>query len=539
MPEPVAPGPGPAGIGPPPVPGPAGTGAPEPWQADDIELRSVGIDIGSSTSHLVFSRLRLHREAQRLSSRFAVVEREVLWHSPVSFTPYAADQRIDSGALAAFIDGCYQAAGLTPDDIDSGAVILTGEALKRRNARAIADLFAAHGGKFVCASAGHHLEAVMAAHGSGAVAFSRRASGPVLHLDVGGGTTKAAVIRDGEIVQTAAIAAGGRLVVTSGAVASRVDGPARVAARHLGLSLAHGEPVPAAVTGELAAALAGAVTELARGEVSSPLARDLLLTDPLRPVPRPAAVTVSGGVAEYLYGHEHREFADIGPALARALRQRLARDLPGVPLRECGPRIRATVIGASQFSVQVSGNTIDVAGKPVLPRMNLPVLYPRIDLSGPFTGAQVSDGIVDAAVRMDLASGPGEVALGFGWHGDPSYPRLRALAEGVLSGRSRIGRARHPLVLLLSGDVARSLGRLLREELGLGGPSVVLDGLELAEFDHVDIGQVIAPSGVVPVTIKSLLFGTGDPEPPPCRENGHPAGQGFQNCRAAPSADHA
>lgn len=500
-------------------------GAPAPWEADNIELRSVGIDIGSSTSHLVFSRLRLRREAQRLSSRFAVVEREVLWRSPVSFTPYVSGQDIDADALAAFIHGCYQAAGMTPGDIDSGAVILTGEALKRRNARAIADLFAAHGGRFVCASAGHHLEAVVAAHGSGAVALSRQASRPVLHLDVGGGTTKAALIQDGEILQTAAIAAGGRLVVagTGASTASRVEEPARVAARHLGMPLALGEPVPAAVAGKLADALAAAVTELARGEVSSPLARALLLTDPLTPAARPAAVTVSGGVAEYLYGHEHREFGDIAPALARALRRRLARDLPGVPLLECGQRIRATVIGASQFTVQVSGNTIDVAGERVLPRMNLPVLYPRIDLSGSVTPAQVSDGIVDAAARMGPAGGPGEVALGFAWRGDPSYPRLRALAEGILSGRSRIGRAHQPLVLLLSGDVARSLGRLLREELGLSGPAVILDGLELAEFDHVDIGQMIAPSGTVPVTIKSLLFGTDGPEPRPERPPGRGA----------------
>ena len=498
--------------------GPAGPEAaladgPAPWQADHIELRSVGIDIGSSTSHLVFSRLRLRREAQRLSSRFTVVAREVLWRSPVSFTPYTTGNLIDASALADFIDTCYRDAGVAPDDIDSGAVILTGEALKRRNARAIADLFAARSGKFVCASAGHHLEAVMAAHGSGAVAMSRQAGRPLLHLDVGGGTTKAALISGGEIQQTAAIAVGGRLVVTGDAAQPagtviRADEPARVAARHLGLPLALGEPVPPAVTGKLADAMAGAVTELAVGEVSSPLAEELLLTDPLRPAGPPQGVTVSGGVAEYFYGHEHRDFRDLAPALAEALRRRLASDLPGVPVLDCAQRIRATVIGASQFSVQVSGNTIDVAGEAALPWSNLPVLYPRIDLTGPIKPEQVSDAIVAAAVRMDLAGGPLEVALGFAWQGDPSYPRLRALAEGILAGRSRIGRAHQPLVLLLSGDVAKSAGRIMREELGLRGPAVVLDGLELAEFDHVDIGQVIRPSGTVPVTIKSLLFGT-------------------------------
>jgi ethanolamine utilization protein EutA len=345
--------------------------------------------------------------------------------------------------------------------------------------------------------------------------LSRDTGQTVLHLDIGGGTTKMALIRAGEVTETAAVAAGGRLVAMTGGVARRVEEPAAVAAGHLGIRLAVGEPVPEPAVAALAEALATAVTELAKGDVSSPLARALLVTGPPAEAAlhRPDVITVSGGVAEYLGGRETGDFGDIAPALARAVRRRLERDLAGVPVREAAHRIRATVIGASQFSVQVSGSTVDLGDQSLLPASNLPVLYPRIDLGGAFTPAGVSRAIAGSARRMDVTGAPGQVALGFGWAGDPSYPRLRALAEGILAGRSAAGLAGQPLVLLLSGDVAQSLGRLLRAELNAGVPILVLDGLDLTEFDYVDIGEVIRPAGVVPVVIKSLLFDAAGPEP--------------------------
>src|SRR6202035_2964306 len=141
------------------------------WSSDNVELTTVGIDIGSSTSHMMLARVHLQRLGTALWSRFVVVNRKVLWQSPILLTPYLPDYTIDVDELAGFISGCYAYAGVEPGDIDSGAVILTGEAIKRHNARAIADLFSEEGGRFVCASAGHHIDCQLAAHGSGAVAL--------------------------------------------------------------------------------------------------------------------------------------------------------------------------------------------------------------------------------------------------------------------------------------------------------------------------------------------------------------------------------
>src|SRR6266571_3805657 len=212
------------------------------YYTENIELTTVGIDIGSSTSHLMFSKLHLQRLGQYHSSRYVVVSRETIHRSPILLTPYTADYNINAEQLGEFIHQSYLEAELKPEDIDSGAIILTGEAVKRTNARAIADLFASEAGKFVCASAGHNLEAIMAAHGSGAVALSKAPARTVLNVDVGGGTSKLAVIQNGEIIETAAINVGGRLVAMdeSGCIV-RIEPAAMQVAEHLGMSLHLGD----------------------------------------------------------------------------------------------------------------------------------------------------------------------------------------------------------------------------------------------------------------------------------------------------------
>src|SRR5262252_6405151 len=199
------------------------------WAADNVELTTVGIDIGSSTSHLMFAHVHLQRLGTALSSRFVVVNRRIIWQSPILLTPYLADYTIDTDELAGFIGGCYQYADLEPADIDSGAVILTGEAIKRRNTRAIADLFAEEAGRFVCASAGHHMECHLSAQGSGAVALSRGHNATLLN-----------------------VAIGGRLIVEDPKIGLiRIEGPAQEVAKSLGLQLVLSQPRPPEHRGQI------------------------------------------------------------------------------------------------------------------------------------------------------------------------------------------------------------------------------------------------------------------------------------------------
>src|ERR1700674_2559651 len=181
------------------------------WIQDHVSLKSVGIDIGSAATQIIFSRINLRRLGEDLSSRYIVVSRETLFQSDVSLTPYRSEELIDEAKLGDIIDDAYAAAGIDADDIDTGAVILTGEALRRENAKAIAGIIAEKGGEFVCAAAGHHIEEMLAAYGSGAATLSNAAHQRILNIDIGGGTTKLAVVEHGKVVATAAVHVGGRL----------------------------------------------------------------------------------------------------------------------------------------------------------------------------------------------------------------------------------------------------------------------------------------------------------------------------------------
>src|SRR3954470_7181319 len=206
------------------------------WSQENVELKTVGIDIGSSTSHLLFAKVTMQRQSQGLSSRFTVIDRQIMWRSPIMLTPFLADGTIDAGSLANFIQGAYAQAGIQRSEIDSGAVILTGEAIKKTNARAIDDLFADEAGKFVCATAGHVLESRLAAQGSGAVRLSKQRGKCLLHVDIGGGTTKLTLIDNGIALASAAFAVGGRLLATDpDGQWTRVDDSARLVANELGL----------------------------------------------------------------------------------------------------------------------------------------------------------------------------------------------------------------------------------------------------------------------------------------------------------------
>jgi ethanolamine utilization protein EutA len=474
------------------------------WSQENVELRTIGIDIGSSTSHLLFARVVLQRQTQGLSSRFLVVSREVVWRSPIMLTPFLPDGTIDAHRLGHFIHDAYHEAGFRRSDIDSGAVILTGEAIKRKNARAIDELFAHEAGKFVCATAGHKLECTLAAHGSGAVKLSKQRDTCVLHVDIGGGTTKLALIDRGVILGVSAFAVGGRLLAQEDGAWTRVDDSTRLVAAELGLSTDAETFADAAVRQRIATRLAEVAVDRILGTAPDQLGQKLQLTDDLPRIVAPTLLTFSGGVSEYIFSHEDREYGDIAKVLAGSLTEQLAKRST-LPLVDPGQRIRATVIGASQFTVQVSGKTIYLPDNDVLPVHNVPVVLVELNGAETVPVAAVTSSIQAKLEQLDL-SPESRIAIAFSWTGDPEYTRLKAMASAIRQAVAPEGERREPLFLMIDGDVGRSIGHLLDEELNGSGKIVSIDGVQLQELDYVDVGEMITPPGVVPVVIKSLLF---------------------------------
>jgi ethanolamine utilization protein EutA len=478
------------------------------WIQDHVSLTSVGIDIGSSGTQVIFSQLNLRRLGEDLSSHYFVVSRETLFQSPVVLTPYKDEERIDQGALGAIIDDAYHMAGVEPEQVDIGAVILTGEALRRENAEAIAGIVAERAGDFVCATAGHHMEAMLAAFGSGAARVSADAGQRLLNIDIGGGTTKLAIIESGRVVATAAFHVGGRLQVVDGNQRIlRLDPAGRALAARAGFSWSVGDVIDPAALDHLAESMATVWVSAVRDADLPADIHKLYLTDRLADVGPIDGVMFSGGVAEYIYGRESRDFGDLGRRLGAALRRKLdAGELPWplLPAKEC---IRATALGASEYSVQLTGNTIYISNHgALLPRRNLQVLKPPCEFPAMIDPQTVAEAIQRHLTLFDLAAEDKEFALAFQWRGEPSYERIAAFARGIVAGLARSIASKQPLYLILDGDLAQTLGGVLRDDLGIESEVLVIDGIVLVDFDYIDLGKIRLPSHTVPVTVKSLVF---------------------------------
>ncbi|HET9822222.1 MAG TPA: ethanolamine ammonia-lyase reactivating factor EutA, partial [Burkholderiaceae bacterium] len=443
------------------------------WASDNVVLHSVGIDIGSSGTMVAFSRLHMQRVSDQLSTRFVVVSREPLHQSPVALTPYRDESSIDAEALGRLIEDAYGAAGLHPDDVDAGAVILTGEALRRHNSEAIGALLAEQGGEFVCATAGHHMESMLAVYGSGAARRSFDAGTRLLNVDIGGGTTKLGLVERGELRGTAAVHIGGRLVVVDAeGRLVRLDPAGREHARRAGFDWQLGQRVTRAQLARVAQGMADALMRVLAGRPSAADLRELMLTDPIEDLGALDGLMFSGGVGEYVYRREARDFGDLGKLLGEAIRERLDAGALPWPLLPAGECIRATVLGASEYSVQLSGNTTYVSAPGVLlPRKNLQVVpLPHAYGEGPVDAEAVAAALRQAFLRHDLGEGEQDVAVSLRWTGPPAYARLTALKDGLLAGLARSVAQGRSLYVVVDGDIALTLGYLIHEDPRVAAP---------------------------------------------------------------------
>jgi len=478
------------------------------WQRDNVKLSSVGIDIGSAGTQILFSYMHLRRQAVDLSSRYLVVERETLYESPVALTPYESDTLIDARALGEIVDEAYLNANLHPDNIDTGVVILTGEALRRENSERIAKILSEICGDLVCATAGHHMEATLAAHGSGAVQLSFDRGERVLNIDIGGGTTKLSVIDKGKILSTAALHIGARLLATdSGGVLQRLEPAGTAHAARAGFSWQLGDTVRDAELCEVADSMAKDLVAALTIKNPPSDVLEFYLTDAIDNLENIDSMIFSGGVAEFVYQREDREFGDLGKKLGHAIR-RMADDgvLPWQLLSD-SQGIRSTALGCSEFTAQLSGNTLYISDPEVLlPRRNAKVIRPDFEFTEEFDPRELSAAIRQHMVMFDVVDTDDNIVLAFHWDGTPQYQRIKAFAEGIrLAMADRLARGL-PIYVVLDADIALNLGTVLHKELSIDSGVMVIDGLALWDFDSIDIGKLRMPSNTVPVTIKSLVF---------------------------------
>ena len=442
-------------------------------------LLSVGLDVGTTSTQLVVSQLLVENRASGFSvPEMEITQRKILYRSPVYFTPLLEGNLVDGNQIRCIVEEEYRKAGIFREQVDTGAIIITGETSRRENARTVLSALSELAGDFVVATAGPDLESVLAAKGAGAVAWSEKTGKTVLHMDIGGGTSNLALIRDGKIVSTGCLNVGGRLVKFS--VSGAVDYLSPVVSRLTGMKV--GE-IP---TKEERQALAQQLTqalEMAAGRRERTDLLDKLMTEeavqPWVPPREAVVVSFSGGVADCI-----REavpdllFGDLGPELGRAIGQSsLCRGEYVLGMET----IRATVIGAGCHSAQLSGSTV-YHQNIQFPLKNLPL-------------AEISD--LSDLSRV-LAAQEETPVVSFAGRQSPSYREITQMAEGILS------RMKPPILLCLQQDMAKALGQALAVRLPQDAPILCIDRVRVGEGSFLDLGAPVG--GALPVVVKTLVL---------------------------------
>lgn len=473
------------------------------------QLLSVGIDVGTTTTQVVFSHLVLSDVARPGQvPRIQVEAKSVLYKSPIHFTPLSTPDEVNTEALKELIRREYELAGYTPQQVETGAVIVTGEIARTRNADAILAAISDLAGDFVVTVAGPNVESIIAGKGSGAATYSAEHFAQVTHIDIGGGTANAAIFRSGEFLSASAMAVGGRQLViekTSGIV-RHIPPPGQKIVDSLHLPIQVGHPVTMQALQAFCACMADLVADLALG-VETEFNRAFYLSPPLKQAEISRVLMFSGGIGTYFYHPVPVNSLadvfihnDVGPLLASALN--LNPRIQEFKRIEPDETVRATVMGAASQTITLSGSTI-WAEKELLPLRNLPVVRPAME--GMQSPSGISEALRLAARRWESGDDEGQVATVIDFPALIDFPTLQAVASGVVDYAGSRKDPSAPIVLILEHDYAQVLGQSIKA-MNPQLPVLVIDQVGLDEGDFIDLGSPILGGRVVPLSVKTLIF---------------------------------
>ncbi|MDR0308916.1 MAG: ethanolamine ammonia-lyase reactivating factor EutA, partial [Coriobacteriales bacterium] len=478
------------------------------------EILSVGIDIGTSTTQLVFTKIMLKNLASAFNiARIAIVGKTIIYRSEIYFTPLTADDRIDMDSVLQIIDREYRHAGIEKTDIDIGAVIITGETARRANAREAAAKLSSYAGDFVVATAGPELESIIAGKGAGADRYSKDHKAVVANIDIGGGTSNIAVFDRGDAIGAGCLDIGGRQVKLDrdNTVIYINEKIAKIIEQErLGITL--GTKANACELRKLARIM---VNQLAASVGLCP--RDayfeMMLTIKDMPLAtQPDFIMFSGGVADIYYrqsicDEDVFRYQDMGVILAEELRNSsVFANSTTIVVAEPEETIRATVVGAGSHTANISGTTVTF-DREALPLKNVPVI--RIPDSVDPADSIFADEIAKRIKWFELEGELPQLALAFKGISSPDFSTVELIARHLIKAMVNILQAGQSLIILVEEDMAKALGQTLKRLLALDGWKncvVCIDSVEAGEGDYIDIGNPIAGGMVLPVIVKTLIF---------------------------------
>lgn len=465
------------------------------------QMLSVGIDVGTSTTQLVFSRLIIENLASDFSvPRIEIVEKAVIYRSKIYFTPLVNQTRLDAPKIREIIQGEYEMAGIDQSLIDIGAVIITGETARKENAQEVLESLSGLAGDFVVATAGPDLESIIAGKGAGAHTYSKAHSTTVVNMDIGGGTSNLAVFSQGEIKDTGCLDIGGRLVkidLNTHKITYIMPKIMELIAYH-GLPLAVGTVASVENIWPLAQAMADILAMSVGTIPQNPIYQKLLTHKGLRLDEPIACISFSGGVADYIYGQDLVSdpflYGDMGILLGQAIKESIL--CQAFEVVQSSETIRATVVGAGSHTTEVSGSTITYS-KDLFPIKNIPIL--KLNL--------VDEKGMGQEIREKLGwFGTERVAVGFRGLSNPSFKQISAYAKELVWGLEPAIQSGKPIIIVVAEDMAMVLGQAIRSLMGHEQDIVCLDGVQVEDGDYIDIGRPIAEGRVLPVVVKTIIF---------------------------------
>ncbi|MFX1252729.1 MAG: ethanolamine ammonia-lyase reactivating factor EutA [Promethearchaeota archaeon] len=468
-------------------------------------ITSVGIDVGTATTHLIFSKLLLAQDPRSRHPKFEIQDRKIIYRGKIHFTPLFNPETIDFDKLSIILKEEYTRAGMKTEEIDTGAVIVTGEIAKKHNAEQIVNLLARESGDFVSATAGPNFESIIACRGSGALDRSQALKRSIMNIDIGGGSSNIAIAASGEIRETCAISVGGRLIAyDNDFFITRVEEPANwVALETLGKEFRVGDRITPQEIGTIGNALSSCLFECAtNGQELSPLTQKLMMTEPLPHQVLIDEITFSGGVAEYIYGLSKTNYNDLALSLAKSIQTQFS--ALNIPLEKPSETIRATCIGAGQFTLKVSGTTTFLSKTVKYPIRNLPVVIPHVKREQ-LSVEHVKLAIRDALKRFDLKEGEDSLVFYFRDPVRTAYSKLTIFAKGVVAALPKTLEKNAAIIMVFDTDIGNSVGNVMKRETPAQN-ILSIDEIPLTEGDFIDIGEPMLEGKIVPVVVKSLVF---------------------------------
>ena len=479
--------------------------------ADKTAILSVGIDVGTSTTQVVFSKLQMDNAGGYFSvPRVAIVDKEVVYKSEVYMTPLKTDVLIDTEALRDIVAAEFRKAGYRPEDTDSGAVIITGESARKENSDAVLKSLSDFAGDFVVSAAGPDMESLIAGKGSGAWQYSMDHHCRVANLDIGGGTTNVVLFEDGETLARGCLDIGGRLIcMNPQGIITKVSPAAAVMAQAAGVSVSVGDRCDelklTAVTRQMAAAL-NAYLGVGTKDIDAILRQIKTPGSSDFPVPEKVqAVLFSGGVADLIYPESADTWAygDIGVLLGRAIREsRLFTDFQKM---EPGETIRATVVGAGTYTTTISGSTITYSDD-IFPLKNIPVIKLDEELQEACFAGETEP--VIRRIQWVLGQNDEEhFILAMPGKRNPGYMEMKRAAASIRQIMDRVQPPGEPILLVIESDIAKAMGQMIRQQPDLKRQVVAIDSIHVEDGEYVDMGKPMMNGMVIPVVVKTLIFG--------------------------------